>query len=61
VHLKSIDDYKAQAKILKEFLKQKDHAIKHALSLEAVAKMHGFLDWNYLCAYYARENIIKEG
>lgn len=46
----SRDQIKQQASRLKEFLNQKDSTISHSTCLLAVAKMHGYADWNIMSA-----------
>lgn len=46
----SIAEIKRQASLLKDFLSQTNAAISQSSCLQAVAKMHGFKDWNTLSA-----------
>ncbi len=47
---KTIDAYKAQAKRLRTALAERDITLSHGHALEAVARQHGFRDWNTLTA-----------
>lgn len=54
--LPSIAALKAQAKRLRASLDAAGHGIGHSEALEAVARQHGFRDWNTLSAQ-ARSNL----
>ena len=41
---------KNQASILKDYLKQANSAISHSSCLHAISKIHGYEDWNTMCA-----------
>ena len=47
---RSVDQFKNQAKKLREFLAKSGTEISHSACLEAVAMMHGFRDWNVASA-----------
>ncbi|HAU0369115.1 TPA: hypothetical protein JBF73_07855 [Legionella pneumophila] len=48
----SIDKVKKQATILKEYLKEANIEMSHSSCLHAVAKIHGYKNWNTLSALY---------
>lgn len=53
----NIENYKSQAKRLREYLGSQDIKLGHSASLEAIAKQHGYRDWNTLSA--SEKNRIK--
>ncbi len=51
----STDGLKAQAKRLREAMAETGTPLSHAAALEAVAKQHGFRDWNTALAAAKRQ------
>lgn len=47
----TLTTFKSQANALKNYLNQNNASITHSSCLHAVAKMHGFKDWNTASAY----------
>ena len=54
--MRDFRDVKAMAQTLREALKTKSVSLTHSESLELVAKMLGFHDWNELSAKIQSEN-----
>jgi hypothetical protein len=50
---------KTQAHILKEYLKTKKIEIKLGYAYEAVAKMHGFENWDTCSAFYKMKQKLE--
>ena len=48
--LPSIETLKAQARALRQQLARGGETISHSHALEALARQHGFRNWNTLCA-----------
>lgn len=51
----TLSEMKSQATILKNYLKQNNATITHSACLHAVAKMHGYKDWNVMSAYLSKQ------
>lgn len=52
----SIGVAKTRAKILRDSLKELNQSISHAESLELIAKIHGFRNWNTLLGIMSKDN-----
>ncbi|MCC3859581.1 glyoxalase superfamily protein [Pseudemcibacter aquimaris] len=46
----NIENLKSQAKRLREYLSDQNIKLSHSAALEAIAKQHGYRDWNTLSA-----------
>ncbi|HAU0095421.1 TPA: hypothetical protein JBE77_15060, partial [Legionella pneumophila] len=56
----SLIEFKKQAKILRDFLGQKNHDITHSSCLEAIAIMNGFKNWNTMSGIFAKNGNALE-
>ena len=54
------EEAKAQAKALRQSLKDRGTAISHAQSLELIAQQHGARDWNTLSARLAQSDATTD-
>lgn len=52
-------EFKAQAKRLRAYLSEQDIDINHSRALEAVARVHGFRDWNTAAASLPKEGPVE--
>ncbi|MDP5217675.1 glyoxalase superfamily protein [Ruegeria sp. 2205SS24-7] len=57
----SLEDLKAQAKRLRESLREAGTSVSHSQTLELVARQHGARDWNTLCALAGNRLKLRVG
>ncbi|GEM_PF-4803125 len=55
----TLTEVKNQAAVLKEYLKQNNSGISHSSCLHAIAKIHGYRDWNTMSANLEKKQKSK--
>lgn len=58
--LPTTEDLKLQARRMRDHFAEKKIDISHAAALEALAKQHGYKDWNILLSLANRQSVTTE-
>ncbi len=58
--LPTTEDLKRQARRMRDHFAEKNIDISHSAALEAIAKQHGYKDWNILSALINRQSMTIE-